>query len=183
VKRPTVILKKTHASSFGNHVSQSSLTSIYGGTNASADALIHDKLHWGIYEAQALSFASRFVLISAGVAIWDKGWNAVRDGVRALVFEFRKSHGNPTILSERSIGYPENGALWFLQTPDGRYLMIAFEPSTNSIHLTPVFSVDPRYSHGSIDALKFMFPENAEHGVEALSTLFCDPHLPSAPRG
>lgn len=179
MNRPTVILKKTHKSSFGNHVAQSSLTSIYGGSNTSADALVHDKLHWGIYEVQALSFVSRFVLIGAGAAIWAQGFGAVRDGIRALIFEFRCSHGTPTVLTSRAIGYPENGSLWFLESQDGSYLTIAYDPSDNSIHLTPVFSLDPRFCHGSLEALKLMFPENAEHGVEALSTLFSDPHSSS----
>jgi hypothetical protein len=177
--RPTLVFKKTHTEQCGNHTATSRLAAIYSGKHDSSTPIVSDDLLWVLFGIQTISLSTRFVLIAAGESTWSKGWDALRKGISALIHEFSREYGPPSVWFDNGDVVPSQPSLWFLQTPDNQYHMIGFEPKTNAVHLDLVVSLNPDVPRGSFEALRLLFPTNADQGVEALSTFFADPGLPS----
>jgi hypothetical protein len=179
--RPTLVFKKTHTEQCGNQTATSRMAAIYSGRHDSSAPIVTDDLLWVMFGIQTISLSTRFVLIAAGESTWSKGWDALRQGITVLIHEFSREYGPPSVCFEHGDDVPSQPSLWFLQTPDNQYHMIAYEPKLDAVHLNPVVSINPDVPSGSLEALRLLFPTNADQGIEALSTFFADPALPSAP--
>lgn len=163
-----------HRSRFGNHPRDRRIRCFHLPGKDELRGLVSEQVHWALYDVPALSFGVRFVLVAASEHTWSLGDGAICGGLLCLIRDFGIEIGLPTTVGPRPSGDLAR-AIWVLQAPNRTYHLVAYDNKQHRVWWSPVFSMDPIKDAGSIDALRMLFPVDADEGTEAFELNFWAP--------
>lgn len=162
---------QAHTKRFGNHSAPGRITEIHLPGCELNTLVTTDELHWCIFDIDALSFGTHLVVLSATQIVWAGGPEVVKTGLRSIIEQLGPTLGMPSTVyhDPLQVDAPQRSA-WVLQTPEMQYMLITYDLFHGDISWSPVFSLDPGKHRGSADALRLIFPVNADQAIQALST-------------
>lgn len=153
---------------FGNRVANPSMTMVTAEKINVGTGLKEDVLLWSIFSVPTISFGSQLVLVKGTDLAWDGGFEQGCESLLKLAKDFQSVAREVLSNIRGEIKLELSDAIWILQK-DHCYHHVTFSGADPKLSLRPVFSLNPKFAAGSIEAFKLMFPENGEFGVKALA--------------
>lgn len=156
---------------FGHHTALPLIRTVLGPPGESDMAVRASSVMWRIYEVDAVSFGTRFVMLQPSASVCAKGIETLQNQIGDIIAMIGTCAGFPREISKSS-ALPSNQtrSAWLLRCPDNVFYLISYDPHTKRVETDLFFSLDGVAMPGSLDALSLVFPVNAREAVKELDT-------------
>jgi|JI10StandDraft_1071094.scaffolds.fasta_scaffold225226_2 hypothetical protein len=147
---------------------------VNGAADTSATALVQDELAWVVYACNLhASEYCYWMLVAPSPRFWSAHEQTRQSALLALVSDLTRDFGFIVQVDafNQPVGYAEPCWIWVLRDPTDRFYLMSPDQELRTVEWSAMPSLDPAIAKGSRDALRWLFPQEAQDGLPELDCL------------